>query len=120
VFKVFEMEVARSGLTEEEAADAGFDPVSVHIVSRSRAGIYPGAKRVYVSMVGDRTSGRLLGAQITGTDQVALRINAVAVALLAGMSVAEFSQSDLAYAPPFGPTWDPLLVAANQLIKMLR
>jgi CoA-dependent NAD(P)H sulfur oxidoreductase len=120
VFKVFEMQVARSGLTEDEAAKAGFDPVSVQITSRSRAGIYPGARRVYVSMVGDRVSGRLLGAQMTGTDQVAHRINAVAVALLAGMSVAQFSQSDLAYAPPFGPTWDPLLVAANQLLKKLR
>lgn len=120
VFKVFEMQVARSGLTEDEAGKAGFDPVSVQITSRSRAGIYPGARRVYVSMVGDRASGRLLGAQMTGTDQVAHRINAVAVALLAGMSVAQFSQSDLAYAPPFGPTWDPLLVAANQLLKKLR
>ena len=65
------------------------DPVSVQIRSRSRAGIYPGAQPIYVAMVGDRTSGRLLGAQMTGTDQVAHRINAVAVALLAKMSVAE-------------------------------
>ena len=72
-----------------------------------------------VSMIGDRATGRLLGAQMIGTDQVAHRINAVAVALLARMSVAEFSQSDLAYAPPFGPTWDPLLTAANQLAKKL-
>jgi NADPH-dependent 2,4-dienoyl-CoA reductase/sulfur reductase-like enzyme len=93
--------------------------VEVQIRSRSRAGIYPGARPVYVAMVGDRASGRLLGAQMTGVDQVAHRINAAAVALLAGMRVDEFSQSDLAYAPPFGPTWDPLLVAANQLIKQL-
>ncbi len=119
VFKVFEMQVARTGLSSAEAKKAGFDPVDVQIKSRSRAGIYPGAQPVYVSMVGDRASGRLLGAQMTGTDQVAHRINAAAVALLAKMSVAEFSQSDLAYAPPFGPTWDPLLVAANQLMKKL-
>lgn len=119
VFKVFAMQVARSGLNEDEARKAGFDPVSVQIRSRSRAGIYPGAQPIYVAMVGDRKSGRLLGAQITGTDQVAHRINAVAVALLAKMSVAEFCQNDLAYAPPFGPTWDPLLTAANQLVKVL-
>jgi len=119
VFKVFEMQVARSGLSLDEARKAGFDPVSVRIESHSRASIYPGAQPVHVAMVGDRASGRLLGAQMTGIDQVAHRINAVAVALLAKMSVAEFSQSDLAYAPPFGPTWDPLLVAANQLLKKL-
>jgi len=120
VFKVFAMQVARTGLNEAEARGAGFDPVRVQIRSKSRAGIYPGAQPVYVSMVGDRASGRLLGAQMTGIDQVAHRINAVAVALLAGMGVAEFSQSDLAYAPPFGPTWDPLLTAANQLVKQLK
>ena len=119
VFKVFDMQVARTGLSLAEARAAGFDPVEVQIRSRSRAGIYPGARPLYVAMAGDRASGRLLGAQMTGVDQVAHRINAAAVALLAGMRVDEFSQSDLAYAPPFGPTWDPLLVAANQLIKQL-
>lgn len=119
VFKVFDMQVARSGLHAAEAKEAGLDPVTVQIQSKSRAGIYPGAQPIYVAMVGDRSSGRLLGAQITGTDQVAHRINAVAVALLAKMSVTEFCQNDLAYAPPFGPTWDPLLTAANQLQKAL-
>ena len=119
VFKAFAMQIARTGLSEDEAKKAGFDPVVVQIASKSRAGIYPGAQPIYVSMIGDRATGRLLGAQMIGTDQVAHRINAVAVALLARMSVAEFSQSDLAYAPPFGPTWDPLLTAANQLAKKL-
>jgi NADPH-dependent 2,4-dienoyl-CoA reductase/sulfur reductase-like enzyme len=119
VFKVFAMQVARTGLSEEEAVNAGFDPVRVEITSKSRAGIYPGAQPIHVSMVGDRITGRLLGAQIVGVDQVAHRINAVAVALQAAMSVGTFAQSDLAYAPPFGPTWDPLLVAANQLIKKI-
>lgn len=120
VFKVFAMQVAHTGLTVDEALAAGFDPVSVTIQSKSRAGIYPGAQPIHVAMIGDRASGRLLGAQITGTDQVAHRINAAAVALLAKMTVAEFCQSDLAYAPPFGPTWDPLLTAANQLTKALK
>lgn len=119
VFKVFAMQVARTGLLAEEATEAGFNPVGVQIKSKSRAGIYPGAQPIFVSMIGDRSTGRLLGAQVVGTDQVAHRINAVAVALQARMGVAEFCQSDLAYAPPFGPTWDPLLVAANQLVKKL-
>jgi pyruvate/2-oxoglutarate dehydrogenase complex dihydrolipoamide dehydrogenase (E3) component len=70
-------------------------------------------------MVGDKKSGRLIGAQMVGKEGAAHRINAVAVALHVGMSVEAFSQMDLSYAPPFGPTWDPLLTAANQLIKAM-
>jgi len=119
VFKAFDFEVARTGLNEPEAAAAGFAPVSVAIETRSRAHAHPGSSTLYVSMVGDKTSGRLLGAQMTGREGVAHRINAPAVALHMRMTVEQFSQSDLAYAPPFGPTWDPLLVAANQLLKKM-
>ncbi|MFN2357897.1 MAG: FAD-dependent oxidoreductase [Desulfotignum sp.] len=119
VFKVFDLAVARSGLTIHEAKEAGFDPVENLIQSLSRAKWQPGAAKIYVNMVGDRKTGRLLGAQAVGADGVAHRINAVAVALHAGMSVADFIQTDLAYAPPFGPTWDPFLTAAIQLNKKL-
>ena len=119
VFKVFDLEVARSGLTEKEASRAGFDAVTVTIKSRSRAHAHPGSQTIWVHLVGDRQSGRLLGAQMVGPEGVAHRINAVAVALHAKMSVATFAQTDLAYAPPFGPVWDPMLTAANQLLKNL-
>ena len=119
VFKVFHMQVARTGLNLKEARDAGFEPVEVVIRSRSKAHAHPGSAIIHVSMVGDVKTGRLLGAQMVGTDGVAHRINAPAVALHAGMTVADFIQCDLAYAPPFGPVWDPLLTAANQLVKKL-
>jgi NADPH-dependent 2,4-dienoyl-CoA reductase/sulfur reductase-like enzyme len=119
VFRVFDLEVARSGLSVPEAAAAGFSPESVVISSRSRAHAHPGASMIWVQLVGDRVSGRLLGAQMVGREGTAHRINAVAVALHAHMSVAQFSQTDLAYAPPFGPVWDPMLTAANQLIKKM-
>jgi NADPH-dependent 2,4-dienoyl-CoA reductase/sulfur reductase-like enzyme len=119
VFRVFDMQVARTGLNPHEAAKAGFEPVEVTIKARSRAHGHPGAVPVFVAMVGDKKSGRLLGAQMVGAEGVAHRINAPAVALHARMSVARFSQTDLSYAPPFGPTWDPCLTAANQLLKKL-
>jgi len=119
VFKVFDLQVARTGLTTSEAAEAGFDPVAVTIAARSRAHAHPGGSRIQVHMVGDRQSGRLLGAQMVGREGVAHRINAAAVALHAAMSVEQFAQCDLSYAPPFGGVWDPLLVAANQLIKLI-
>ncbi len=119
VFKVFNLEVARTGLTVDEAAAAGFDPVSVAVTTSSRAHAHPGAGKIHVHLVGDRSSGRLLGAQMVGTEGAAHRINAAAVALHARMTVDAFAQTDLSYAPPFGPVWDPLLTAANQLLKKI-
>ena len=72
-----------------------------------------------MNLVGDKKTGRLLGAQIVGKEGAALRINGPAVALHNRMTVADYGQTDLAYAPPFGPTWDPTLTAANQLLKQL-
>ena len=120
VFKVFDLEVARTGLTEAEALESGFDPVGVIINSRSRAHAHPGSSTITTHMLADRKTGRLLGTQMVGKEGVAHRINAIAVALHNHMTVEAFSQTDLAYAPPFGPTWDPLLTTANQLIKKLK
>lgn len=119
VFKVFDLEVARTGLSLEESLRFGFDPVDVTIKSRSRAHAHPGAETIWVNLIGDTKSGRLLGAQMVGREGVAHRINAAAVALYNHMTVAAFAQTDLAYAPPFGPVWDPLLTAANQLLKKM-
>jgi CoA-dependent NAD(P)H sulfur oxidoreductase len=119
VFRVFNFEVARTGLNKTEAEQFGFDPVENMIKSRSKAHAHPGNSIIMVNMIGDRKSGRLLGVQMVGTEGVAHRINGPAVALHSGMTVAQYSQTDLAYAPPFGPTWDPTLTAANQLLKKM-
>jgi NADPH-dependent 2,4-dienoyl-CoA reductase/sulfur reductase-like enzyme len=119
VFKVFGLEVARTGLSLDEARTAGFDAVENSIKSRSRAHAHPGNRTIHVSMVGDRAGGRLLGAQMVGAEGAAHRIDAVSVALHAGMRVSDFAQCDMAYAPPFSPVWDPLLTAAIQLERKL-
>jgi len=119
VFKVFDLQVARTGLNAEEAKDYGFDPVEMMIQGRTRAHAHPGASKIGVHMVGDRKTGRLLGAQMVGKEGAAHRIDAPAVALHAKMTVEDFVQCDLAYAPPFSPVWDPMLTAANQLLKKL-
>jgi NADPH-dependent 2,4-dienoyl-CoA reductase/sulfur reductase-like enzyme len=119
VFKVFDLEVARTGLTVDEAIKFGFKPVKVVIKCQSRAHAHPGASIIHVQMVGDTKTGRLLGAQMVGKEGVAHRINAPAVALHNRMTVEDYCQTDLSYAPPFGPTWDPTLTAANQLLKKI-
>ena len=119
VFKVFDLQVARTGLSVAEAEKAGFDPVEVMITSRTRAHAHPGNTSIGAQMVGDRKSGRLLGVQMVSKEGAAHRINAPAVALHQKMTVQAFSQCDLAYAPPFSPVWDPMLTAANQLVKKM-
>jgi NADPH-dependent 2,4-dienoyl-CoA reductase/sulfur reductase-like enzyme len=119
VFKTFNLEVARTGLTVAEAEKYGFQPAEVMIKGRTRAHAHPGSCTIGVQLVGDTRSGRLLGAQLVSKEGAAHRVNSPAVALHAKMTVEEFSQSDLAYAPPFGPTWDPTLTAANQLLKKM-
>ena len=119
VFKAFDLQVAKTGLTAGEAEASGFEPADVIIQSRSRAHAQPGSTTIRVHMVGDRKSGRLLGVHMVGREGVAHRINAPAVGLHQGMTVEAFSQCDLAYAPPFGPTWDPMLTAAVQLLKKM-
>ncbi|WP_028326006.1 FAD-dependent oxidoreductase [Desulfatirhabdium butyrativorans] len=119
VFKVFDLEVAKTGLSRKEAEQAGFDPVEIVIESRSRAHAYPGGCPIWVNLLADRESAMILGGQIVGKEGAAHRINAIAVALHVGMTVFQFYQTDLAYAPPFSPVWDPMLTAANQLMKAL-
>jgi NADPH-dependent 2,4-dienoyl-CoA reductase/sulfur reductase-like enzyme len=119
VFRVFGLEVARTGLSAAEAAAAGFEPAAATIRSTTRAHRFPGAAPLWVSAVADRRSGRLLGMQLVGREGAAHRINAAAVALHAGLTLERFAQADLAYAPPFGPSWDPMLTCARELMKQL-
>jgi len=119
VFKVFDLQLARTGLTGKEAVKYGFDPVENVIASSSRAHSHPGVSKIAVHIVGDRKSGKLLGMQMVGKEGAAHRINAAAVALHQKMTVHAFSQCDMAYAPPFSPVWDPMLTAANQLLKKM-
>ena len=116
VVKAFDLECGRVGLLDHEAArDAGFDPVSKTITAGSRSGYYPGGDETTVTLTADRETGRVLGGSIVGRDRAAIRIDTLATALESGLTVAELERLDLAYAPPFSPVWDPILVAAKVL-----
>ncbi|MGC9106866.1 MAG: CoA-disulfide reductase, partial [Infirmifilum sp.] len=114
--KVFDLEVARTGLTEERAIKEGFNPASVVIKANSRASYYPGGSPMTVKLIADRNTGRLLGAQIVGSDGVLARIDALAALIGKRGNVRDLFFSDLAYAPPFAPVWDPVIVAARVLL----
>jgi NADPH-dependent 2,4-dienoyl-CoA reductase/sulfur reductase-like enzyme len=116
VLKAFELGAGRTGIvSEERARAAGFSPESVTITAGSRSGYYPGAADTTVTLLGDRESGRVLGGATVGEDRAPKRVDTVATALDAEMTVAELERLDLGYAPPFSPVWDPVLVAAKVL-----
>ncbi|MEJ7845317.1 MAG: FAD-dependent oxidoreductase [Acidimicrobiales bacterium] len=118
ITKLCGTEVSRTGLTEHECEAAGLDAVAATITSSTRAGYYPGAEEIAVKAVAERRTGRLLGMQIVGgAPGAGKRIDAVAVALHAGFTAEELNDADLAYAPPFGPVWDPVAVAARAVAK---
>lgn len=119
VAKVFSLEVARTGLSLTEALESGYAArgALVHTPSRSR---YLGGSNIVVKLVADGASGRLLGAQMAGPEGVAKRIDVVATALHSRMTVEQVAQLDLSYAPPFSTVWDPLLIAAQEMLRELR
>ncbi len=119
VAKVFELEIARTGLTLMEARRLGFDAIISTITADSRVRTYPGNQQIMVSLIFDRKSKRLLGAEMVGKEGVAQRINVLAAALHNQMTVHAISQLDLGYSPPFSAPWDPILIAANVGIKRL-
>jgi NADPH-dependent 2,4-dienoyl-CoA reductase/sulfur reductase-like enzyme len=118
--KAFDLDVARTGILDpERAREAGFDPESITVEAPSRAHYYPGGSEIQITMVGDRETGRVLGASMVGHEGVAKRIDTVAAALFAEMTAQQLSYLDLSYAPPFSPVWDPVLTAAKVLASKL-
>jgi len=115
---VFGMAFATTGLSVAEAKREGFSPVVARIVANSRPRYFQGVPTT-VELVADRATHRLLGGAVIGEDGAAGRIDTIAAALQSRMRMEDFEQLDLAYSPPFAPTWDPLLIAAQQLTKQL-
>jgi NADPH-dependent 2,4-dienoyl-CoA reductase/sulfur reductase-like enzyme len=117
VTKVCNLEVARTGLSMEEADAAGFRYVTAHVDSTTRAGYFPGAKPIRVKLMAEKRTGRLIGAQIVGREGAAKRIDVLATAIWNEMMVDEVLSLDLSYAPPFAPVWDPVLIAARKAFE---
>jgi NADPH-dependent 2,4-dienoyl-CoA reductase/sulfur reductase-like enzyme len=113
--KVFDLAVARTGLLDHEAREAGFDPLTVAIQADDHKAYYPGATPLRILMSGDRRTGKLLGAQILGhrKAEISKRIDIVAAALFQHAAVEELNDMDLSYTPPFSSPWDPVQMAAQ-------
>jgi NADPH-dependent 2,4-dienoyl-CoA reductase/sulfur reductase-like enzyme len=121
--KAFDVEAARTGILDhDEAREAGFEPVTKTIEANSRAGYYPEEGTVIVTLTADRETGRILGGSLVSEygEGAVHRSHALVAALHEGAAVEDLENYDLAYAPPFNTTWDPVLVAAKVLSGELR
>ncbi len=114
IFKVFDLGVGKTGLSERAAADTGFETVSASLSAYDRAAYYPGAEKVFLKLIADRETGRLLGAEAAGSSSDKL-IDICATALWGKLSYPDLVNIDLAYSPPYGPTLSPVIQAATIL-----
>ncbi len=113
ITKIFDKGVARTGITYERAIKNGFDAVKFDIISRTKAKYYPGSGRIKSVVTVEKGSGRVLGVQLIGEVESVKRIDVWATAITANMTLSQVYALDLAYAPPFSPVWDPVLLAAR-------
>ncbi|GGC14358.1 FAD-dependent oxidoreductase [Cellulomonas sp. APG4] len=119
VVKVFDLVIARTGLRDSEAAEAGFAPATVQSTGDDHKAYYPGAKPVTIRVIGDTATGRLLGAQLVGTlgAEIAKRVDVYATALTHEMRVADVDGLDLSYTPPLGSPWDVVQTATMAWVR---
>ncbi len=107
--------MSMTGLSEKKAIQLGFDPVSVTVTKNDKVGYMPDVNNITLKLIADKNTRRLIGGQAVGAGDADKRINTLATALLAKLTVDDFINNDLTYAPPYSPTIDPLLNAAQNL-----
>jgi NADPH-dependent 2,4-dienoyl-CoA reductase/sulfur reductase-like enzyme/rhodanese-related sulfurtransferase len=115
IARVFDWSAGKTGLTFEEAKDAGFSPVEILTSNPDLPGFMPGTSMLHIRLVADAARRVLLGARIIGPGRADKRLDVVAAALKGGLTVDGLADTDLAYAPPFSSALDPVTHAANAL-----
>jgi len=111
--KVLDLEAARTGLDEATAGRLGREVSTVFIQDKDQTHYYPGQTDIYIKLVYERKSKKIVGGEIVGGKGAALRVDVIATAIAAGMTTEMLGMMDFCYAPPISKTWDPLNVAGN-------
>lgn len=120
VTRYFGFTMSITGLTEKQAVKLGFEPISVVVTKLDKVGYMPQAKNITIKLIADKKTRRLLGAQAIGCGDADKRVNTVATGLICPkMTIDDFLSNDITYAPPYSPSIDPLLTAAEKLVEKL-
>jgi NADPH-dependent 2,4-dienoyl-CoA reductase/sulfur reductase-like enzyme/rhodanese-related sulfurtransferase len=118
IVRVFDTVAATTGRPQKALAAAGIAHHAVHLHPGHHAGYYPGARPLHLKLL-FAPDGRILGAQATGSEGVDKRIDVIATAIRAGMTVQDLADLELAYAPPFGSAKDPVNLAGMAATNLL-
>ncbi|WP_297276077.1 CoA-disulfide reductase [uncultured Brachyspira sp.] len=110
---VFELEAARTGITEEEAKKRNINYKTVTIKDTDHTHYYPDYQDLHIKLVYLSDSRKIIGGQVLGKRGAVLRADVISACIYAGLTVDELGMLDLCYAPPFAKTWDSLNVAGN-------
>lgn len=111
--KVFDLDLARTGMSEEEAKKLKIDYTTVFVESTNHPAYYPGQTPIWIKLICEKRTRRILGAQAAGPKDVVLRIDVLAVAIHNKMTADELGMTDLCYAPPYAGVWDAIHIACN-------
>jgi len=120
ITRLFDTEIGGTGLTEFMAGRAGIETVSGTITSKTRADYFPGALPIRIKLIAEKETTKIIGAQIIGGEEVTQRINALSFAIQNEMTVKELAKAETCYAPPVCETWEPMVLAAEMVIRKLR
>lgn len=107
IFKLFDMTIANTGLSEKEALEEGYDVIVCHNIKPDKPAYFNG-KEMVIKAIADKNTEKILGVQIIGYEGVDKRIDVFATLITYGARVEELFHLDLAYAPPFSTTKDPV------------
>ncbi|MFR4162296.1 MAG: FAD-dependent oxidoreductase [Paraclostridium sordellii] len=119
IVKLLNLNAARTGLTEKDAKDSGYEVESVIVPIDDKAHYYPDSKMIIIKLIADKNSKRVLGAQIFGEGNVDKQIDIVATAITFNATISDLQNLDLAYAPPFSTAIHPLGHVANVLLNKI-
>jgi rhodanese-related sulfurtransferase len=120
VVKLLEFNIGKSGLTEREAKEAGYEFITTMTTGHDRAHYMPGAKPITIKLIAEVNSRKILGIQAFGTGEVAKRIDVVASLMTVGGTIDDLFDADLSYAPPYNSPIDNAAVAANTLMNKIQ
>ncbi len=119
ICKLFDTTIGLTGLTEKDARQHGFNPEVAHLIKPNHPEYYPGSNELVMKVIADKTSGRLLGGQVIGQEGVDKRLDVLATSIYFKANVNDLFQLDLAYAPPYSTTKDPVIYAGMVLDNSL-
>ena len=120
VSRAFDFEIGSTGLTEDQAKRAGLPTVSAILNAKTKPEYFPGAKDICVKIVVERDSGRIIGGQVVGGEEVTQRVNMMSLAIQCQATVWELSKVDTCYAPPVSEMWESTTLTADLANLLLR